>query len=200
LLSGLMVVKLPGWVARVAFIAAGLVAISYVVVLSTPLNRAVFHGAKAASLSSRQDFFRTGIKVARDYFPVGSGLGTFPSVYRIKEDPRTVDPSVFVNHAHDDYLEILIETGLPGILLVIAFLAWWLLSTVRLIRTPSVDRFALAGAIGAATIFVHSGVDYPLRTSAVAVSLAMCFSLMALPKSRESSEQDFRPTRHVEIH
>ena len=199
-LSGLIMVKVPGWVAKVAFIMAGFLAISYVVVLATPLNRTVFHGAKAASISTRQDFYRTGIKVARDYLPVGSGLGTFPRVYRIKEDPRTIDPTVFVNHAHDDYLEILIETGLPGILLVLAFLSWWSLSTVRLIRAPSVDRFALAGAIGAATIFVHSVVDYPLRTSAIAASLAMCFSLMALPKSRANSEQDFRPTRHVEIY
>ena len=200
LLSGLMVVKLPRRVARVAFIAAGFGAVFYLAVFATPLSRTVFHGTKIASISTRQEFFRTGIKVARDYFPVGSGVGTFPSVYRIKEDPRTIDPSVFVNHAHDDYLELLIETGLPGIILVISFLAWWLLSTVRLIRTPSVDRFALAGAIGAATIFVHSFVDYPVRTSAVAASLAMCFSLMALPKSRTSSEQDFRTTRHVEIH
>ena len=200
LLSGLMVVKLPSWVARVALITAGSGAMLYVAVLATPLNRAVFQGAKAASISTRQDFFRTGVKVAWDYFPVGSGLGTFPRVYRIKEDPRTIDPSVFVNHAHDDYLEMLIETGLPGVLLLIAFLAWWLLSTVRLIRAPSVDRFALAGAIGAATIFVHSIVDYPLRTSAIAASLAMCVALMALPKSRASSEGDLRPTRHVEIH
>lgn len=200
LLSGMMVVKMPNWVARVAFITAGLAAISYVAVLATPLNRTFFHGAKAASISTRQDFFRTGIKAAQDYFPVGSGLGTFPRVYRIKEDPRTVDLSVFVNHAHDDYLEILIETGLPGVLLVIATFAWWLRLTVRLIRTNSVDRFALAGSIGAATIFVHSAVDYPLRTSALAVSLAVCFSLMAIPRSRSSGEQDFRPTRHVEIH
>ena len=199
LLGVLIVVKLPRRVARVVFIAAGFGAVFYVVVLATPLNRTLFHGAKAASISTRQDFFRTGIKVAGDYFPVGSGIGTFPSVYRIKEDPRTVDPSVFVNHAHDDYLEMLIETGLPGVLLIMAFLVWWLVLTVRLIRTPSVDCFALAGAIGAATIFVHSAVDYPLRTSAIATSLAMCFSLMALPKSRTSNEQDFRPTRHVEI-
>ena len=200
LLSGLMIVRLPSWLARVALFAAGLGAIFCVFALATPVNRTVFHGAKATSISTRQDFFRTGIQVARDYFPVGSGLGTFPRVYRIKEDPRTVDPSVFVNHAHNDYLEVLIETGLPGILLVLAFLAWWLFSTVRLVRAPLVDGFAGAGAIGAATIFVHSFVDYPLRTSAIEVSLAMCFSLMALAKSRANSEQDFRPTRHVEIH
>jgi O-antigen ligase len=199
LLSGLLVFRLPAWV-RVTAILASIVAVaSFLAILVMPVGQKLIHGEKAVSISTRQDFFRTGLRVAGDYFPVGSGLGTFPRVYLIKEDPRTIDPTVFVNHAHDDYLEILIEAGLPGVLLVLLFFSWWGIVTARLLRAPQLDRFALAGAIGSAIILIHSFVDFPLRNSAIASCFAMCVALMAVPNIRAPRSNDLWPARHLNI-
>ena len=76
----------------------------------------------------------------------GSGLGTFEKVYRMAEDPAKVD-RYYVNHAHDDYLELAVETGLPGIILMLLFLGWWGRSVWRMLKSPAADQFAMAGAI-----------------------------------------------------
>ena len=47
------------------------------------------------------------------YSPLGSGLGTFEDIYRTQERPETVT-NAFLNHAHNDYLELWLETGLVG--------------------------------------------------------------------------------------
>ena len=137
--------------------------------------------------------------VARGYLPAGSGIGSFERVYRMKEDPQAIDPTIFVNHAHDDYLELLIETGIPGMLLVVAFLAWFGLMCVRLWRGAGRDPFAFAGAIAAGVIMVHSLVDFPLRTSAIAATLAMALAMLVKPRRSAASEKELRPTRHVVV-
>ena len=78
----------------------------------------------------------------------------------------------WVNHAHNDYLELLLETGLPGLLLMLAFLGWFVLQTARVWRSPFASLFAKAATIAAAAILVHSIVDYPLRTASIVAILA----------------------------
>ncbi len=73
----------------------------------------------------------------------------------------------WVNHAHNDYLELLLETGLPGLLLMLAFLGWFVFQTTRVWRSPFASLFAKAATIAAAAILVHSIVDYPLRTAGI---------------------------------
>lgn len=199
-LSILMLFKPLRWVQTAMFVAAAIACLAFVIVVATPLNRHLIKGHAASSISTRQEFFATGVKVAEEYFPVGSGIGTFVPVYRIGEGGRSSDLTVYVNHAHNDYLELLIETGLPGVALLIIFFLWWGNVASRLLRSPDADLFARAGAIASLVILIHSVVDYPLRTSAIAVSFAMALSLLVLPKpQRRSAEPELRPTRHVTI-
>jgi O-antigen ligase len=151
------------------------------------------------SLSTRQTFLTTGLAVARDYLPVGAGVGSFERVYRMKENPQTIDPSIVVNHAHDDYLELLIETGIPGMVLVVTFLGWFATMGVRLWRGASSDPFAVAGGITAGMVMVHSLVDFPLRTTAIAATFAMALAMLVQPRRSAESEKQLRPTRHVVV-
>ena len=49
---------------------------------------------------------------------VGAGPGTSTT------DPATIERT-YVNHAHNDYLELALEGGIPAIVLMLLFLAWW---------------------------------------------------------------------------
>ena len=179
--------------------AAAIVSIAAVlVVYLTPLNDKLA-ASNATSFSTRQTMWSTTIPAIKDNLPLGSGVGSFPQVYPLFEDPATVS-TTFVNHAHSDYLEIALEAGIPGVLLVVAFLLWWTSRAVPIWRSAAVDRYALAGSIASAAILVHSLVDYPLRTAALSAIMAACLALMARPRARDKEGEDLWPTaRHATV-
>ena len=147
----------------VAILAAGgLVAVSGDAVLAGRLQERFGDDLR---LELNPAVARAGLAFA----PVGSGLGSFVDVYPMFESRLTLGPS-YVNHAHNDFLEIWLECGVPGIALVVGFLVWWVGATVSLSRDPRAREtpLALAGSIVVAMLLVHSAVDYPLRTPALA--------------------------------
>jgi O-antigen ligase len=135
----------------------------------------------------------------RDFLPFGSGLGSFRRVYHLYERPEQVT-NIYVIHVHNDYVELALETGVAGIVLMALFLAWWAVAVRRVWRTAEAGPFARAASIGSAAILVHSLVDFPLRTAAIGASFAMCAGLLAdrrAPRAKEPS--DLRPARHTVI-
>jgi O-antigen ligase len=120
--------------------------------------------------------------------PVGGwGLGTFPTVY---PSYRSFYTNLFVNEAHNDYAQLLVETGLLGFGLMLWFL-------VRLYRygLPTSRRWefqwdgavSLAALLGCTGILLHSFVDFNLQIPANA---ALFYVLCGLAASRlcESSK------------
>lgn len=199
LASGLMIPI--GWRFRwlgvpiaVAGLAAAIVALSI-----NPLNSTAASQAKEVSLQSRQAIWRTTGKAVTDSFPLGTGLGSFAEVYRLYENPETVD-STYVNHAHNDYLELTLELGLAGVVVIVLFLAWWARRSVQVWSSSLSSPFDRAATIASAAILAHSIVDYPLRTSAMAAVFAMCIGILARNRRREAtpSAAGFGP-RHVTI-
>ena len=63
------------------------------------------------------------------YAPFGGGFGSFEAAYKIVE-PVNLLSLQYLNHAHNDYLELAIEAGLPGLALaglwivLIGWLSW----------------------------------------------------------------------------
>lgn len=121
-------------------------------------------------------------EVAQAYLPLGTGVGSFDAVYRSVEPLELLDPTFF-NHAHNEYLEIWLEAGWPGIALLVAFLAWYGRRTLAVWRNAggSAGDLQRAASIGILSLLLHSVFDYPLRTETLAVVMAMCCGLLALP-------------------
>jgi O-antigen ligase len=113
------------------------------------------------------------------FAPLGSGAGSFADVYKTLERPQMVTPA-YINHAHDDYLELWMECGWAAPALVIAFLAWWSAAAVTAVRRRPSEMAALqaAGALIVAMFLLHSIVDYPLRTPALATLFGLACALM----------------------
>lgn len=95
------------------------------------------------------------------YLPFGAGLGSFDSLFRMHEPFALLKPSYF-NHAHNDWLEILLDAGVAGGLLSAAALLWWAWASVRAWRAraslPKLGSAALLLVMGASVF------DYPART------------------------------------
>jgi O-antigen ligase len=200
LASALIVFRAKKRIRRWVSLAVALLMISSVVILEiAPLGTNLMTQEATTSVQSRQEIFSTTLDAARNFFPFGSGLGSFRNVYHLYEDPNQVT-STYVVHAHNDYLEIALEMGIAGIILIAVFLVCWGAAVLRVWRATEGELFARAASIASAAILIHSLVDFPLRTAAISATFAMCLALLAdgsLPK--RSRPDDLRPTRHVRI-
>lgn len=134
-----------------------------------------------ASGISRAEFLANGSRMAADFAPFGSGIGTFRELYPWYEDAAKVG-TTYVNHAHNDLLELLIETGLPGLTVLGLFLYWLAKRAWLLWNGPRRDNpVALAASLGTVLVLIHSLVDYPLRTAAMSSLVALCCVLIVRP-------------------
>lgn len=125
--------------------------------------------------------------------PFGSGLGTFDEVYRSRERVEGLQ-NAYLNHAHNDLLELWLETGLPGLILLGLFVVWFGRRSYDAWRTPGMDGvLACVGSVVVGTLLLHSLVDYPLRTGAMSALFGMgCALLLPHPgqKAAATAAQD----------
>lgn len=113
---------------------------------------------------------------ARKYWPAGAGMGTFDEVFQADESLEHISPRS-AGRAHNDYLELSIEAGAPGILLALC----WLLATGLLAlkaRNAHGRWTAWAGAAILSGTALQSIVDYPLRNQATLCLAAFAFALL----------------------
>jgi O-antigen ligase len=88
---------------------------------------------------------------------------------------KTAAPTNTVDYAHNDYLQITAELGIPGVLLLAALAVWVLGRTLRtVIFMRGSPNWALAcGLLGAfLAIAVHSLADFNLYVPANALAFA----------------------------
>lgn len=149
---------LPVTVAAVVALPAVLVATSIVAGRAVSLQRAF-------AMDVGQDFrgraMPTVWQMIVDYWPAGSGFGAFDPIFRMHE-PFALLKGTFFNHAHNDYLEIVLDGGVLSGLLLLAAIGWWLQASIRAWRID--DPLAQLGSAAIFLILLASTVDYPGRT------------------------------------
>lgn len=136
---------------------------------------------------------------ASDYLPLGSGFGTFEAVYAMHETPATM-LSAYVNHAHNDWLELWLEGGVPAAMLMLAFIILfaWQAARVWNPNGPYASRvLPRAASIGVLVLMLHSLVEYPLRMPALACVFAL---LLAIMLSSAGSSEATAKRRHRHAH
>jgi hypothetical protein len=128
------------------------------------------------------------MEAATAFMPFGSGLGTFVPVYSMFEKPADALANKYANHAHNDILQLWLDTGVIGLALMGVFAVWLALRSVQVWRRARPDgaseldlSLTRAATIAIALIIVHSFVDYPLRTSAMMGLVAFLCALLIEP-------------------
>ena len=127
------------------------------------------------------------LEAAIAFAPFGSGTGTFIPIYALFEKPSDLVLS-FANRAHNDILEVCLETGISGFVLMSMFLFWLVRRTISVWRRVSEQAasdqdIALQRAATVALFLLagHSFVDYPLRTAALMSVTAFACGLLIEP-------------------
>lgn len=105
-----------------------------------------------------------------DFLPMGAGAGSYERVFQVVEPAELLD-STYSNHAHNDWLEVVFTTGLPGALILIAATFAIAAAGWRLMRrSPSASavRLARVGFVIVLLLALASLADYPLRVPIIA--------------------------------
>lgn len=174
-------------VSRAAPVAAVVAVAAILVALFAPLSPSdLNYTFGEARPDQRRVIMATTIVAGSDYFPVGSGFGSFRRLYPQYENPRE-STSTFVNHAHDDYLELFLEGGVVGLALLAAFLVWFVVQARDLwyLGTPGRRPLGRAATVSLCVLLGHSFVDYPFRTAAIAAVAAFACGLVAAAEELE---------------
>lgn len=128
-------------------------------------------------------------RIFLDHPVVGTGLGTLQDVFPKYE---TLYDGLVVNHAHNDYVEALAETGAVGGFFYLAFLVllfWKAWEMIRAEREEMNLAYHVGALVGCFGLLVHGTVDFNFHIP----SNALLFLLLAvLATSRAPSSRELR--------
>jgi O-antigen ligase len=130
-----------------------------------------------AGVTGRVAIVRDSLRMLRDRPALGWGLGTFPIVY---PSYRSFFSNLWVNEAHNDFVQTLVETGVIGFIFAASFLVLLFrrgLHNLKHWRSEIQSSMALAAFLGCIGILVHGFFDFNLQIPANA---AFFFALSAL--------------------
>lgn len=131
----------------------------------------------------RLEMWDDGAFVAGRYWPLGAGMGTFDEVFQIDESLEYVSPAK-AGRAHNDYVELAIESGAVGLLVLLAWFAWLAIAVWR--RWRDEDRWlAVAAHASLVCVALQSVLDYPLRSQALLCTAAVLVVMLLPAKAKE---------------
>jgi hypothetical protein len=115
----------------------------------------------------RWRFTQRAVELFQDYRWVGVGIGNFQYAYLKYQAPQ--DTGGFIDHAHNDWAQILTESGVVGILFMLIGLGYFLFRYVKRWRQIA-DSFSIcmgvAPVAALTAIGVHSFFDFNMHIPA----------------------------------
>jgi len=136
----------------------------------------------------RTTIWREALGLLHDYPVTGTGFGTFEVVF--PQERKTLTQQLCFTNAENDVLELLIETGAIGTVLMGAFLLAWGIDAARgarMLRGGYRAPLIWGGGIGCAAALLHSLFHFSLHIPANALLFAVCLGFMhAEPRGRVS--------------
>lgn len=152
------------------------------VILITPLGRKLLIEKGGFTLSERLGYWKTGARMIPRSPVIGNGLNSFGLLYPRYQLPGTGE----ARNAHNNFLQVLVETGAIGL---IFFVAFWVLglavarSFVRgYLRGEKGDRLremiVLSAVMGISCFLIHSFADFDLYIPGIAMTVWLFLGLM----------------------
>jgi O-antigen ligase len=131
----------------------------------------------------RTVIFDVVLNATKAFWPYGSGFGSFVEAYQMYETPAQMVDN-FVNAAHNDWLQLLLEGGAAALFLMIIFILLFLTALKRIIQHnmgPTAHTTCLrAAAASVVLLSLHAIVDFGLRTPALLSLFSVCCGLLCL--------------------
>lgn len=157
----------------------------------TSLTRVAETAASQDITSNRIHIWGVTLKVIAANMPFGTGLGAYPQAFTAYD---TLSGLETVDQAHNDYLQLLSDAGLIGLLIGGAFLFWFFREGIRNTRRQNTFRRGIAvGAFaGCFAVLTHSLFDFVLHITAISVLfLTLLAMLVACGRRFEDDIREF---------
>lgn len=155
----------------IAALAFALASMSSLTLLLDSLKGATF----ADSADGRKVLVRLSLIGANSFFPVGSGLGSFSIAFqRFQTDGVTG----FIEHVHNDYVELLFEAGLLGCVVLICLAIAAVATGLRLWKSQAENEPlspAIACWLGALAFAIHAWFDFPSHIPGLTIVVSLLF-------------------------
>lgn len=163
----------------------------------TSLTRFAESAASGDVTSSRFQIWNNTLKIIARNFPLGAGIGAFPQAYTQVDPTGGVER---VEQAHNDYLQIVADAGIVGLILGGAFLFLFIRQGVRSTSVRNKMRRGMAaGAFaGASAVLVHSLFDFVLHITAVSAMFLTILAIMVACGREYADDSDDSPPREGE--
>ncbi len=191
--SGQLFIKVGLAVLLVATIIVGSVLIGG----ETSLTRIASQAATDDFSANRTHIWSVTLSIIKNNFPFGAGIGAYDVAYTAYDSSNG---AFRVEQAHNDYLQVLADAGIVG-LIIAGFFVYWLFRTgLRNIKTSDTFRRGVAvGALaGCFAVLVHSIFDFVLHTTAVTILFITLISLVVISGNRFSGgEKETRRNQSV---
>ena len=153
------------------------------------LLRSVTQGGLSDGASSRSLMNSHTLTGIAAFFPVGAGLGSYAVAFQRFQTPSLLG---FVEYAHNDYLQLLFETGLVGVVILILLAASAAMAGRRLWRAYDHKELrspALACYFGALAFAIHACFDFPAHIPSIAIIATLLFSASMNPRLSEMGQR-----------
>lgn len=156
--------------------------------------------------SGRLVFIKDSLVIIKDFPFLGTGLGTFGDIYQKYSTINEKSSSYLVrsDFAHNEPVQLLVETGLLGFVLLSVFLFTIFKSTVVLWRTRRNTFSVFLGAgccVSLLAAFLHSLLDFTMHVPANAllflIILAIFYRAVRIPSF--ASSQDRTPKLNLDL-
>ena len=135
--------------------------------------------------TDRPEMWEDGIYAAQQYWPLGSGMGTFDEVFQLHESLEYVSPRR-AGRAHSDWIEVAIEAGPFGLALALGWVLWVAAACWRQWwRGPYWP--ALGAGVASGAVALQSLLDYPLRNQTLLCLAGLLVAVLAAKRKREQN-------------
>lgn len=131
----------------------------------------------------RWSYFEVTLGGIKQFFPIGTGPSTFQEIYRTMQP---YDHAGFLNHVHNDYLELVFECGLLGLIFLglgfLSYLKGWF--KIRKAQWDEMQFLKTACGLSVGLLLIHALVDFNFHTPANALVFSLLLSIFL--KEKES--------------
>jgi O-antigen ligase len=98
-------------------------------------------GNEATSIGLRMTFARYSFTVIKAHPLFGVGTGSFPTLYQQMNGPK-IDENTWPTHPHNEYIAMLFQIGIVGLLI---FCSWLMTQALAIARLPRPEKWYAQG-------------------------------------------------------